>query len=114
MDSRLADHHIKEDIAVKLAILTEKFARDSNWFVIVSLRLLSLTNNTSFNDDDIWQRLVQIVVNNSDLHKLTCDHLIEYLYDNNASESIVKSGAFLWGEYGNLITDKLAFHWGYV
>lgn len=108
MDSRLADHHIKEDIAVKLAILTEKFARDSNWFVIVSLKLLSLTNNTSFNDDDIWQRLVQIVVNNSDLHKLTCDHLIEYLYDNNASESIVKSGAFLWGEYGNLITDKLS------
>lgn len=104
-NAKHTDHHIRSDLAVKVAILTEKFANDSNWYVIVSLKLLSLTN-TSFNDDDIWQRLCQIVVNNESLHQLTCDHLLGYLRENHTSEAIVKTAAFLLGEYVNLVIDK--------
>ena len=69
----LAEPQIKSDIAVKIAILTEKYATDINWFVIISLQLLSLTSNTTINDDEIWQRLCQIVVNNPSIHRITCE-----------------------------------------
>ncbi|QLL32836.1 hypothetical protein HG536_0D03580 [Torulaspora globosa] len=100
---RSIDPLIKSEIAVKIAILTEKYASDTNWFIMVSLKLLSLASTASLNDDEIWQRLCQIVVNNPQLQKLTCEQLIDYLYKNNASESIVKAGAFLLGEYTDLI-----------
>ncbi|CCD22690.1 Apl3p NDAI_0A05350 [Naumovozyma dairenensis CBS 421] len=105
----LNDPHMKSDIAVKIAVLTEKYAMDSNWFVIISLKILSLTNNNApFNDDGIWQRLCQIVVNNSHLHKLTCDQLVDYLYKNECSESIIKTSAFLLGEYCGKVQDKIS------
>lgn len=100
---RPIDPLMKSEIAVKIAILTEKYASDTNWFIMVSLKLLSLASTASLNDDEIWQRLCQIVVNNPQLQRLTCEQLIDYLYKNNASESIVKAGAFLLGEYGDLI-----------
>lgn len=104
---RSIDPSIKSEIAVKIAILTEKYASDTNWFILVSLKLLSLTTTASLNDDEIWQRLCQIVVNNPQLQKLTCEQLIDYLYNNNASESIVKAGAFLLGEYADIIANKI-------
>lgn len=100
---RSVDPSIKSEIAVKIAILTEKYASDTNWFIMVSLKLLSLTSTSSLNDDEIWQRICQIVVNNPQLQKLTCEQLVDYLYNNHASESIVKAGAFLLGEYADLI-----------
>lgn len=103
------DPHIKSDIAVKIAILTEKYATDPNWFVIISLKILSLTTSSaSFNDDEIWQRLCQIVVNNPYLQKITCEKLLDYLYENEVSESIIKTSAFLLGEYANQITDSVS------
>lgn len=105
---RSTDPTIKSDIAVKIAVLTEKYATDTNWFILVSLRLLSLTSAASLNDDEIWQRLCQIVVNNPQLHKRTCEQLVDYLYMNYASEAIVKAGAFLLADYGNLISDKIS------
>ncbi|EJS44642.1 apl3p [Saccharomyces arboricola H-6] len=104
----LAEPQIKSDIAVKIAILTEKYATDINWFVIISLKLLSLTSNTTINDDEIWQRLCQIVVNNPSLHRLTCEQLVDYLCKKQASEAIVKAAAFLLGEYSSLLTDKIS------
>lgn len=102
------DPTIKSDVAVKIAILTEKYATDRNWFVLVSLKLLSRTSTGSLNDDEIWQRLCQIVVNNPQLHKIICEQLVDYLYDNHSSEAIVKTGAFLLGEYADLVTDKIS------
>lgn len=105
---RMTDPTIKSDIAVKVAILTEKYATDTNWYILVSLKLLSLTSTASLNDDEIWQRLCQIVVNNPQLHKMTCEQLVDYLYMNHASEAIVKAGAFLLAECGNLISEKVS------
>ncbi|ONH80563.1 AP-2 complex subunit alpha [Saccharomyces cerevisiae] len=104
----LAEPQIKSDIAVKIAILTEKYATDINWFVIISLQLLSLTSNTTINDDEIWQRLCQIVVNNPSLHRITCERLVDYLCKKQASEAIIKAAAFLLGEYSSLITDRIS------
>ncbi|CAR23680.1 Apl3p [Lachancea thermotolerans CBS 6340] len=105
--SRQPDHHIRSDIAVKVAILTEKYAHDTNWYVVVTLKLLSLAN-ASFNNDDIWQRLCQIVVNNESLHQLTCRHLVEYLYQPNMSEPLVKAAAFLLGEFAESVASEVS------
>lgn len=99
---------LKSDIAVKISILTEKYATDTNWFVLVSLKLLSLTTSATLNDDEIWQRLCQIVVNNQQLQKLTCEQLLGYLFDPRSSEALVKTGAFLIGEYANLVLDNFS------
>ncbi|GAV55236.1 hypothetical protein ZYGR_0AS05600 [Zygosaccharomyces rouxii] len=99
---------IKSDIAVKISILTEKYATDTNWFVLVSLKLLSMTTSATLNDDEIWQRLCQIVVNNQQLQKLTCEQLLEYLFDSRSSEALVKTGAFLIGEYAHMILDNFS------
>ncbi|KAL3234315.1 hypothetical protein RNJ44_03077 [Nakaseomyces bracarensis] len=101
----IADPHIKSDIAVKIAILVEKFATDPNWFVTTSLKLLSLPSLTTVNDDEIWQRLCQIVVNNHMLQRVTCEQLLEYFKAPQTSEPLVKTGAFLLGEYADQITD---------
>ncbi|SCU92209.1 LAMI_0E09296g1_1 [Lachancea mirantina] len=99
------DHHVRSDLVVKIAVLTEKFANDSKWYVTVSLKLLSLSN-AFFNDDDIWQRLCQIVINNETLHKVTCDQLVKYICDDHASEAIIKAGAFLLGEFGTCVDER--------
>ncbi|CAR28828.1 hypothetical protein ZYGR_0U01860 [Zygosaccharomyces rouxii] len=100
--------NIKSDIAVKISILTEKYATDTNWFVLVSLKLLSMTTSATLNDDEIWQRLCQIVVNNQQLQKLTCEQLLGYLNDSRSSEALIKTGAFLIGEYAHMVLDSFS------
>lgn len=65
-------------------------------------------SNASFNDEDIWQRLCQIVVNNESLHQLTCNHLLDYLLQRNISEGLAKTAAFLLGEYADLVASKVS------
>ncbi|SSD58694.1 related to AP-2 complex subunit alpha [Saccharomycodes ludwigii] len=87
---------LKRDIGMKIAILTEKYATDINWFVDVSLRLLSVSKvieETKNENDGVWERLVQIVINNESLHRITCEKLL--------SDYIISTGDLL-----NLFTDK--------
>ena len=103
----LTDPHIKSDIAVKIAILTEKFSVDPSWYVIVSLKILSLAV-MSAKDEEIWRRLCQIVVNNPQLHEITCTNLVEHLRGNNISEYVVKASAFLLGEYAESVQSVIS------
>ncbi|CCE61453.1 hypothetical protein TPHA_0A03770 [Tetrapisispora phaffii CBS 4417] len=102
------DTKLKRDIAIKVSVLTERYATDINWFLEISLKLLSILSNSASQEELIWERLCQIIVNNPQLHKLACEEIIEYMSTNNTSESIVKAGAFILGEYANLISDKYA------
>ena len=103
----LSDPHIKSDIAVKIAILTEKFSIDPSWYVIVSLKILSLAV-MSAKDEEIWRRLCQIVVNNPQLHVITCANLVSHLRDNHISEYVIKASSFLLGEYAESISDVIS------
>mgnify|MGYP003365377436 CR=1 FL=1 len=104
----LSDSHIKSDIAIKIAILTENFSTDPSWYVTISLKILSLGVNTSIKDEEIWIRLCQIVVNNPQLQTLTCQKLLEYLQSNQTSEYVVKVAAFVIGEYATSILDTIS------
>jgi AP-2 complex subunit alpha len=65
-----ADFAIREELALKAAILAEKFAPNLAWYVEVILQLIEKAGD--FVSDDIWYRVVQFVTNNDDLQVLTC------------------------------------------
>ena len=100
------DFALREDLSFQIERLIELHADDLNWFVLSSLRLLS--SNTSIKNDHVWKRICQIVVNNEPLHKLACEHLIDYLHAPNVAESLVKAGVFLLAEYASLVNDKVS------
>ena len=126
----LADFQLKSELAVKIAVMAEKFATDSTWYVTTMLKLLSIgggsnSNGIGFMSNEVWERIVQIVVNNEDLQKKTCKMLINLLKrpfnppqgtqhqgsrqpphtPHQLSESLVKVASFVLGEYGEQVND---------
>ena len=69
-----ADFLLKSELAIKIAVMAEKFATDSTWYVTTMLKLLSIgggsnSNGVGFMSNEVWERIVQIVVNNESLQK---------------------------------------------
>ena len=50
---------IKEEMALKVAILAERFPPDNRWYVDVIVSLILYAGD--YVSDDIWHRMVQIV-----------------------------------------------------
>lgn len=108
-----ADLTIVSEIAVKVAILAEKFATDSTWYVTTMLRLLSVdtshTSGVGAVGNEVWERIVQIIVNNESLQAKSCKLIISLLKKPLASklgslpENLIKVAAFVLGEYGHAV-----------
>ena len=98
-----ADFSIREEMTLKIAILTEKYATDAQWYIDISLRLLAMAGDHV--SDEVWQRVVQIVTNNEELQTYAAQHIFDYLKTENAHDTIVKIGGYILGEYGHLIAD---------
>ena len=99
-----ADYAIREEMVLKIAILTEKYATDVQWYVDVSLRLIAMAGDHV--SDEVWQRIIQIVTNNESLQVYAASNILEYLKLDQCHETIVKIGGYLLGEYGHLIADS--------
>lgn len=101
---------LKEDITLKIAILSEKYAIDYFWYIDVCIKMLELAGD--FVGEDIIYRIVQIVTGfeNKDPDPLlqihACEKFIQLLQKEYAFESVVRLSALLLGEYGNLVTKK--------
>lgn len=113
-----ADLNMKSELSVKIAVLAENFATDSTWYVSTILKLLSIgggsnANGSSFIDKEIWERIVQIIVNNDDLQKKACKIIINLIKkpfssapaNIVSSESLIKVAAFILGEFGEQVGD---------
>ncbi|KAI5958090.1 hypothetical protein KGF57_002898 [Candida theae] len=111
-----ADQQIKHELAIKIAVLAERFATDSTWYVTTMLKLLSIgggtnSNGVGFISNEVWERIVQIVVNNDDLHKKTTKMIINLMKkpfgDSHSpvSEYLIKVAAFVLGEFGHEVDD---------
>ncbi|KAL1998940.1 hypothetical protein VTN02DRAFT_5323 [Thermoascus thermophilus] len=98
-----ADYAIREEMVLKVAILTEKYATDAQWYIDISLKLLSLAGDHV--SDEVWQRVIQIVTNNEELQAYAAQHLLEYL-KGDCHDSLVKIGSYVLGEFGHLIADN--------
>lgn len=108
----ITEYQLKSELSIKIAILAEKFAKDSTWYVNTMIRLLSVPQSASasseFLNNEIWERIIQIVINNEDLHNKTCRLLMNKLIKSEElgtiiNENLIKISCFLIGEYGYLI-----------
>jgi AP-2 complex subunit alpha len=98
-----ADYAIREEMVLKIAILTEKYATDVQWYVDISLRLIAMAGDHV--SDEVWQRVTQIVTNNEELQVYAAQNILQYV-KSDCHETLVKIGAYLLGEFGHLIADN--------
>ncbi|KAJ9363164.1 putative AP-2 adaptor complex subunit alpha [Paecilomyces variotii] len=98
-----ADYAIREEMVLKVAILTEKYATDAQWYIDISLKLLSMAGDHV--SDEVWQRVIQIVTNNEELQAYAAQNLLGYL-KADCHDSLVKIGAYVLGEFGHLIAEN--------
>lgn len=99
-----ADFAMREELALKAAILAEKFAPDLSWYVDVILQLIDKAGD--FVSDDIWYRVVQFVTNNEDLQPYAAVKAREYLDKPALHETMVKVSAYILGEYSHLLSRR--------
>ena len=99
-----ADFAIREEMVLKIAILTEKYATDIQWYVDISLRLIAMAGDHV--SDEVWQRVIQIVTNNEELQVYAAQNTLQYLKADHCHETLVKIGGYILGEFGHLIADS--------
>jgi AP-2 complex subunit alpha len=98
-----ADYAIREEMVLKIAILTEKYATEVRWYVDISLRLIHMAGEHV--SDEVWQRVIQIVTNNEELQVYAAQTILEYVKQDLCHETLVKIGAYVLGEFGHLIAE---------
>ncbi|KAI9886918.1 MAG: hypothetical protein M1823_001287 [Watsoniomyces obsoletus] len=99
-----ADYAIREEMVLKLAILTEKYAVDVQWYVDISLRLIGMAGDHV--SDEVWQRVIQIVTNNEQLQEYAAQNTLRYIKQDQCHETLVKIGGYVLGEFGHLIAEN--------
>ena len=97
------DFLIKEEMALKTAILAERFPPDNQWYIDVITDLM--LNAGDFVSDDIWHRMVQIVSQQDDLQEYACHKMFELLQPTTVHEIMVRAGTYILGEYAELIVE---------
>ncbi|KAL1954098.1 hypothetical protein VTO42DRAFT_1753 [Malbranchea cinnamomea] len=98
-----ADYAIREEMVLKIAILTEKYATDARWYIDISWKLLHIAGDHV--SDEVWQRVIQIVTNNEDLQAYAAENILSYI-KGDCHDSLVKIGGYILGEFGHLIADN--------
>ena len=87
---RVADYALREEMVLKIAILTEKYASSYKWYVDMILQLISAAGEHV--GDEVWYRVVQIVTNTEDLQEYAAKAVFEHLKAPSTHESLVKVG----------------------
>ena len=93
---------IREDLVLLIAVLAEKFCAEPVWYVEVLMYLLHEAGR--FIPEDVWCRLVHIVVNTPSVQKHAVSLIMKMLADadhnERCSEVVVTVACLLLGEYG--------------
>lgn len=100
----IADATIKEDIVVKIAILAEKYSRDFKWYVDTMVQVIIVAGD--YVAEAVWFRIVQVVINNTDIHEYAAEKMLGLVQAKFAHEIVVAIAAYLLGEIGVNICDK--------
>ncbi|KAI9828187.1 MAG: hypothetical protein M1826_006115 [Phylliscum demangeonii] len=99
-----ADYAIREEMVLKIAIVTEKYATDGQWYVDISLRLIAMAGEHV--SDEVWQRVVQVITNNEELQVYATRNALKYIQQDMCHDTLLKIGAYVLGEFGHLIADQ--------
>jgi hypothetical protein len=85
----VADYSLREEMVLKIAILTEKFAVEYEWYVDTILRLMSTAGDHV--GDEVWYRVVQIVTNTEELQEASLSFLLDDLFSDDARLPVRRS-----------------------
>uniref|UniRef100_H2Z4M3 AP-2 complex subunit alpha n=1 Tax=Ciona savignyi TaxID=51511 RepID=H2Z4M3_CIOSA len=96
-----ADYAIREEMVLKVAILSEKYASDYTWYVDTILKLIRVAGD--YVSEEVWHRVIQIVINRDDAQGYAAKTVFENLQAPACHENMVKVGGYILGEFGNLI-----------
>ena len=108
------DPQLKEDITLKIAILSEKFAPDYLWYIDCCLKMLEVAGD--YAPEDIIYRIVQMVTgfegkeSDKNLQIHACEKCLALLNKNYTFECVVRLSALLFGEFANLFIQKNKEH----
>jgi AP-2 complex subunit alpha len=102
---RVADYALREEMVLKVAILTEKYATSYKWYVDTILQLISAAGDHV--GDEVWYRVVQIVINTEDLQEYAAKVAFEHLKQPSTHESLVKVGGNYWLFLVSIITANI-------
>ncbi|SPO21504.1 probable alpha-adaptin C [Ustilago trichophora] len=100
---QVADYALREEMVLKIAILTEKFATEYSWYVDTILQLISSAGDHV--SEEVWYRVIQIVVNNEDVQEYAATKVLEHLKSSTCHENMIKVGGYILGEFGHLIAN---------
>lgn len=101
---QIADYALREEMVLKIAILTEKFATEYSWYVDTILQLISSAGDHV--GEEVWFRVVQIVTNNEDVQEYAAGKVFEHLKSASCHENLIKVGGYILGEFGHLIANN--------
>lgn len=99
-----ADYNIREEMVIKIAILSERFTTDFSWYVDVILQLITLAGDHV--GDEVWHRVVQIVSNNEGLQSYTAKNLMDHMKNEDCHDIILRISGHVLGEFGHVIADE--------
>ena len=87
---KVADYGLREEMVLKIAILTEKYSTSYKWYVDTILQLISAAGDHV--GDEVWYRVVQITTNTEDLQAYAARAVFEHLRSPSCHESLIKVG----------------------
>ncbi|CAB1341390.1 unnamed protein product [Coregonus sp. 'balchen'] len=87
-----ADYSIREEM---------KYAVDYSWYVDTILNLIRIAGD--YVSEEVWYRVIQIVINRDDVQGYAAKTVFEALQAPACHENMVKVGGYILGEFGNLI-----------
>ncbi|EJD03955.1 Adaptor protein complex AP-2 alpha subunit [Fomitiporia mediterranea MF3/22] len=101
---KVADYGLREEMVLKIAILTEKYSTSYKWYVDTILQLISAAGDHV--SEEVWYRVVQITTNTEDLQVYAAKVVFQHLRSPSSHESLIKVGGYVLGEYGHLIANE--------
>eukprot|EP00873_Tetraselmis_striata_P008662 jgi/Tetstr1/428926/TSEL_018902.t1 len=98
-----ADFTMREELALKIAILAEKFAPDLQWYVDVAMGLVETAGE--YISEDVWFRVVQLVTNHPDMQEHAVRHMYTALASGGSAEPLIEIAAYILGEFSRMVSD---------
>jgi AP-2 complex subunit alpha len=99
-----SDFSMREEMVLKIAILAEQHTPDPAQYVDTMLQLI--VHGGDQVNEDVWYRIVQVVVNNEAVQTYGTHNATETLRSPSCPETAVKVAAYLLGEFAHYITEK--------
>ena len=95
---KIADYNLREEMVLKIAILTEKYSTSYKWYVDTILQLINAAGDHV--GEEVWYRVVQITTNTEDLQPYATRVVMEHLRSPSSHESLIKVGGQLFQPTG--------------